>query len=91
MDLKAIEALATELLRDRLSLAPSNPRQKHEWMARIAELAGQPALVGRIGSHDLEPTCAVAAAAYLVGLAVGQRLQPNALRVGDGDGDEKKG
>ena len=86
VDMDAAETLATELLRERLLLVRDSVRQKEQWIVRFAHLAGQQVHVERMESTEIEALTAITEAAYLVGLAVGQRLRPNALNVDCGKG-----
>jgi hypothetical protein len=86
VDVEAAETLATELLRERLLLVQDDVRQKKRWLARFARLAGQQVHVERMESTEIEALASITEAAYLVGLAVGQRLRPNALNVNSGKG-----
>ncbi len=86
VDVEAAETLATELLRERLLLVQDDVRQENNWLVRFAHLAGQQVHVERMKSNEIEALAAITEAAYLVGLAVGQRLRPNALNVNTGKG-----
>jgi hypothetical protein len=85
VDVEAAETLATALLRERLLLVQDDVRQKTEWLVRFAHLAGQEVHVERMEETEIEALAAITEAAYLVGLAVGQRLRPNALTVNTGN------
>ena len=81
--LSAAEKLATALLREALLPAEriGAPQLRDKWAQRFVEHVDDASTqqIKRMGQHELSALAAVAEMAYLVGLAVGQRLRPNAF------------